>query len=101
MRGRRPSCPRDTPYARTACYLVPDRSTLCRMSMNQAVATEARAALARLQMKQSELADATGKSQTYWSKRLSGRVEFSVEDVATFAIATGTPIADLLSKGAA
>ena len=60
-----------------------------------ATAAEVRAALARIDMTQNELAGATGRSQAYWSKRLSGRIALNVADLALISRLTGVPIADL------
>lgn len=68
------------------------------MSTTEAVAAEARAALARRSMTQAQLAEATGKSRPYWQKRLSGAVSMTLDDVATIASATGTPVSDLLPR---
>lgn len=66
------------------------------MSTNLAVAAEARAALARRGMTQTELAEATGRSRPYWQKRLSGAVSMTLDDLNAVARATGTPLAALL-----
>lgn len=58
-------------------------------------AAEVRAALARLDMTQTELAAVTGRSQGYWSKRLSGRIALNVTDLALISRLTGVSIADL------
>lgn len=68
------------------------------MSTTEAVAAEARAALARRNMTQSRLAEITGRSRPYWQKRLSGAVSMTLDDVATIASATGTPVSDLLPR---
>lgn len=68
------------------------------MSTRNAVAGEARAALARGGITQSELAEATGRSRTYWQKRLSGGHPLTIDDLDAIASATGTPLADLLPR---
>lgn len=66
------------------------------MSTNLAVAAEARAALARANMTQTDLAAASGRSRPYWQKRLTGAVSLSIDDLSAVAEATGTPLADLV-----
>lgn len=66
------------------------------MNTSHSVAAEARAALARAQMTQTDLAAATGRSRPYWQKRLAGSVSLSIDDLSLIAEATGTPLADLV-----
>lgn len=68
------------------------------MSTNVAVAAEARAALARQGMTQTDLAEATGRSRPYWQKRLAGAVSMTLDDLEAVATATGTPLAALLPQ---
>lgn len=68
------------------------------MGTNASVAAEARAALARAAMTQTELAEATGRSRPYWQKRLAGKQPFTINDLDALAAATGTPLADLLPR---
>lgn len=77
---------------------MPDRPTVGRMSnpVEQAAA-EARAALARLRITQTDLADRTGRSQTYWSRRLSGVMAMSLDDLNVISQVTGVPVTDLVS----
>ena len=62
---------------------MPDRSTA-----RSRVASEVRAELARAQVSGNRLAALLGQSQPYWSRRLTGKVAFDVDDL--------TAIADLL-----
>jgi hypothetical protein len=64
------------------------------------VISEVRAALARVDMTQAELAKVTGRSQTYWSRRLRGGLPLNVTDLALISRITGVPVADLM-RGAA
>lgn len=70
------------------------------MGTNASVAAEARAALARANMTQTDLAAASGRSRPYWQKRLTGAVSLSIDDLSAVAEATGTPVTDLM-RGAA
>jgi len=63
-------------------------------------AAEARAALARCDMTQSDLAAATGRSRPYWQKRLAGSVSMTLDDLDMVARATGTTVAALLRVAA-
>lgn len=58
----------------------------------QQVAAEVRAALARRQVTQTTLAEATNRSQAYWSRRLSGDHTLSVADLAAVADVLGVPV---------
>ena len=72
--------------------------TVCRMSTpNERVAGEVRAALARAQVTQTALAEQTERSQTYWSRRLSGDIPLDVDDLAAVSAATGVPLAALVA----
>jgi len=71
------------------------------MSNSQAVAAEARAALARAQVTQTNLAEATGRSQGYWSKRLSGKQPLDVEDLSAISRLTGVAVARLIGEAVA
>jgi len=77
---------------------MPDRHIVCRMSTPNAesVAAEVRAALARRQITQTTLAEVTGRSQAYWSRRLSGRQPMSVDDLSTVAEIAAVPLASFL-----
>lgn len=70
------------------------------MSTNLAVAAEARAALARRGMTQTQLAEATGRSRPYWQKRLAGIVSMTIDDLAAVADATATTVAALIGDAA-
>lgn len=66
------------------------------MGTNASLAAEARAALARRSMTQTELARTTGRSRPYWQSRLAGRVPMTVDDLDAISRATGTPLSTLL-----
>ena len=70
------------------------------MQTPETVAGEARAALARRRITQKQLAKDTGRSQTYWSRRLSGEIALDVADLAVIARVTGVPMADLVAGAA-
>lgn len=59
-------------------------------------AGEARAALARLNLSQRAVCEATGKSPNYWSRRLSGETPMSVADVVALSEITGVPVSELV-----
>ena len=69
---------------------VPDATT----------AAEVRAALARKKITQTALAEATGRSQTYWQRRLSGERPMDVQDLGVIAQLTGVPVSALVAGAA-
>lgn len=77
---------------------MPIRPTVGQVSTPQAerAAGEVRAALARRQITQTRLAQETGRSQAYWSRRLSGERPLSVADLALISDLTDTPVDSLL-----
>lgn len=81
---------------------MPIRHTVSPMSTpdTESVAAEVRAALARRQITQTTLAEVTGRSQAYWSRRLSGRQPMSVADLTTVADLAAVPLASLLESAA-
>lgn len=66
----------------------------------ESVAAEVRAALARRQITQTTLAEVTGRSQAYWSRRLSGRIPMSVDDLSVVAEIAAVPLASFLGRAA-
>lgn len=62
----------------------------------RASAAEARAALARASMTIAGLARATGTSHGYWSKRLTGAIPMTVDDLTAIAAHTGVPVESLV-----
>lgn len=66
----------------------------------QAVAAEVRAALARRQITQTALAAATGRSQAYWSRRLTGDRPLTIDDLSAIADLTAVPLSSLLGEAA-
>lgn len=67
----------------------------------QAIAAEVRAALARDQIKQADLAHAIGISQGALSERLRGVRAFDTDQLAAIAEHLGLNVLDLLPSGAA
>ena len=63
-------------------------------------AGEVRAALARANVTQTTVAEVTGRSQAYWSRRLSGEVPMDVSDLAVIADLTGVPMSHLVAGAA-
>lgn len=66
---------------------MPDRS-----SPRGRVAAEVRAELARASISGNRLAAILGQSQPYWSRRLSGKIAFDVDDLAAVAELLGVPM---------
>lgn len=58
----------------------------------QTIAAEARAVLARERTKQSDVAEALGLSRSQLSRRLSGQISFSAEEIAHLAQFAGVPV---------
>ncbi|WP_129590772.1 helix-turn-helix domain-containing protein [Sanguibacter massiliensis] len=66
-------------------------------SPRERVAAEVRAHLARARLNGSRLATALGQSQTYWSRRLTGRVAFDVDDLSQIADLIGVEPSDFFA----
>lgn len=65
--------------------------------MRSAVAAEVRAAMARARINPTQLARMTGKSQTYWWRRVVAvETALDVDDLATVAGILGVRISDLI-----
>lgn len=79
---------------------MPIRPNVGQVSTPQAerAAGEVRAALARRQITQTRLAQETGRSQAYWSRRLSGERPMDVADLEVVASLTGTSISVLVAE---
>lgn len=60
--------------------------------MRAAVAGEVRAEMARKRMTGRELSRLTGKSQPYWSRRLTGDVALDVDDLDAVAALLDVPM---------
>lgn len=69
--------------------------------INDVVAAEIRAHMARRQLRQSDLADLLGVAQPNVSKRLNGQTPFLAGEVAVIANWLGIDIADLYAERAA
>ncbi|HEY1622139.1 MAG TPA: helix-turn-helix domain-containing protein [Streptosporangiaceae bacterium] len=63
------------------------------MGTNDEVAAELRAELARRRIPNRRIAGQLGWSETYLSRRLTGSVPFSIDDLASVASAIGIPVA--------
>lgn len=63
-----------------------------RQSPRGRVAAEVRAEMARARVSGNALARIVGKSQAYWSRRITGDVAFDVDDLAIIAGLLGVPI---------
>lgn len=66
-------------------------------SPNELVAGEVRAHMARQQVTQTDLAAVKGRTQPYWSRRISGVVPFDIDDLTTIADFLGVQVMDLLA----
>lgn len=64
--------------------------------MREIVAAEVRAQMARRRITQQMLADELGREQTWVSRRVSGKVAFTVDDLAVISALFRVPIALLL-----
>ena len=62
----------------------------------EALAGNARAALARARITTSSLASQTGKSRAYWSRRLDGTHSLTTDDLVALSDLTGVPVTDLV-----
>lgn len=62
----------------------------------QRVAAEVRAAMARRQISQTKLVELVGKSQSYWSRRLSGEVAFDIVELAAISAALDVTLSSLV-----
>jgi len=65
------------------------------------VAESIRVELARRRMSQRALAEATGLSQSYIGRRMTGEMPFTTDDLALIATALGVPVLALLPAAAA
>lgn len=66
------------------------------MGLNERTASRARAILAAQHLSISDYAERTGQSFDQASRRLNGRVEFSLTDIERFATLTGYKPAELV-----
>jgi transcriptional regulator with XRE-family HTH domain len=67
----------------------------------EAVATAVREAMARKKISGRALADQLGMSQSVFSRRMTGEVAFTVDELAAVAAALGEPPAKLFPVGVA
>jgi transcriptional regulator with XRE-family HTH domain len=65
--------------------------------LSQRIATTLKAEMARRDVTQESLARKLGVSQQFISRRLSGRVTLSVDELSDIAVAIGVPVADLIA----
>lgn len=63
----------------------------------EGTAYAARAALGGARVSVRALAQQTGRSHAYWTRRLNGEQPFTTDDLAAVADVTGVPAADLLA----
>lgn len=68
-----------------------------RKLLSQRVLANLRAEMARTEVTQASLARKLGRPQQFVSRRLSGSVPLSVDDLASFASAIGIPVTDLVA----
>jgi transcriptional regulator with XRE-family HTH domain len=67
----------------------------------QRVAANVRAEMARRAVTQTILAERLGKSQHFISRRLSGKVPFSVDELGDVAVALNVGLTNLMSEAVA
>jgi len=65
------------------------------------VAAEVRAAAARLNLKQSALAETLGVTRMSLSRRMNGTVGFSADELIALSRALGVPVASFFGESAA
>jgi transcriptional regulator with XRE-family HTH domain len=65
---------------------------------SERVAASVRAEMARRRVSQQALADVLGHSQAWISRRVSGEVEFTVDELRRVAAALVVPLAQLLGE---
>ena len=65
-------------------------------SLNDAVAAEVRAEVARQALTQQQVADRIGERQYWVSRRLTGEVQWEVADLVRVADALGVPITQFI-----
>lgn len=66
--------------------------------LREAIAEAVRVELARRRMTQRALADATGMSQSYIGRRLTGEMPFTTDDLVLVAAALQLPVSSLLPQ---
>ncbi len=69
-------------------------------STREGSAYAARAALGGARISTRELARRTGRSHSYWSKRLTGSLPLTVDDLAVIAEHADVPVESLLGAAA-
>lgn len=69
--------------------------------LREAVAEVVRVEMARRRMSQRALADATGLTQSYIGRRMTGDMPFTTDDLAKVAAALGLPVAALVPTAVA
>jgi len=63
-----------------------------------AIAREVRAELGRQQISTAALGRKLGRSQSYWSRRLNGTVNFNISELQAIAKLLGIPLSQLLPE---
>lgn len=66
--------------------------------LKESVAAEVRAALARRKIPVTRLPAMIGKSQSYWDRRVGGKIPFDVEDLALIARVTEVRVLSFFSQ---
>jgi transcriptional regulator with XRE-family HTH domain len=67
--------------------------------INARIAAEVRAEVARQQLTQQQLGERMGRPQHWISRRLTGDVPFTADELVTFAAALGVPVSRFLGDG--
>jgi transcriptional regulator with XRE-family HTH domain len=68
---------------------------------SQRVAANVRAEMARKGCSQSALAEKIGRDQHFISRRVLGKVEFTVDELTHVSAALGVPLSDLIGEAVA
>lgn len=67
-------------------------------SANESIATNARMLVAAKQLRQSEIAESLGLSQSQVSRRLAGVTKFSADELQRFAQILDVPVSQLYGE---
>jgi DNA-binding Xre family transcriptional regulator len=69
-------------------------------TLSEAVAEEIRVAMVRRRWRQSDLASALGTNEAWLSRRLAGKTDLSIDDLARIAAVLEVPVTELLPRSA-
>lgn len=66
--------------------------------LSRATVLAARVEMARRNLRQVQLSRETGRSEAHWSKRLNGKIGFSLDDVEELAGAFGLSVEEFMAR---